>query len=34
MPNSTKKSLLAVALVLGVVAFVSVYWEVWDWIIP
>jgi hypothetical protein len=30
----TKKSLLAVALVLGIVAFVSAYWEVWDWIIP
>ena len=34
MQNSTRKSLLAVALVLGVVAFGSVYWEVWDWLIP
>jgi hypothetical protein len=34
MQNSTTKSLLAVVLVLAVAAFVSVYWEVWDWIIP
>ena len=34
MQNSTQKSLLAVVLVLGIVAFVSVYWEVWDRVIP